>query len=104
MASTQLDHLVRIGHEGFDRRSSSGRLENNRHHQNNQQQLVYYGPQVSTMRMPVIISNSYEIAQYYCSGTDTVREPVIFSDEAMKIHGGFVTMDYGRRYPFHSTN
>jgi hypothetical protein len=44
--------------------------------------LVYQGPQITTVRMPVIISN--EVVQYY--GT-MVKKPVIPSNEAAQYQG-----------------
>ena len=83
--------LTRTGMEGFNMIEDShgwprrsGRLPSTQvhhycphhHHQyQHQQTLIYQGPQITTVRMPVITSN--EVVQYY--GT-MVEEPITASN------------------------
>lgn len=92
----QVDRLTRIGMEGFaliensygwpgrSGRHPSTQVQQNHHHYHHhhhqyqdQQTLVYQGTQITTVRMPVIISN--EVVQYY---GNMVKKPVIPSNEA----------------------
>ncbi|KAJ9154527.1 hypothetical protein P3X46_027850 [Hevea brasiliensis] len=115
MAPSQLDRLARIGREGFalidecygrtnaSDRSGISRIQNNHHsHSQYQQPLVYHGPQISTVRVPVVTSN-YEIAQHYYTGM-AAGEPVITSDEAAENYDAFSIVEHGRRYPFRRAN
>lgn len=57
------------------------------------QQLVYYGPQVVTVRMPAATSN--HTAQFY-GGSEA--EPTITSNQAAEQYGGLMITDpYGAR-------
>ncbi|KAJ6688961.1 hypothetical protein OIU85_005386 [Salix viminalis] len=130
----QEDRLRRIGIESFvlvedshgrlpsiTRRS--GRLPSTQVQQH-QKTFIYHGPQISTVRLPVITSNevaqlygtmvkepviaspyygtmvkepsiaSNEVAQNY-GGLE--KEPVITSDEAANYYGGFVIVEHGRK-------
>ncbi|EEF45580.1 conserved hypothetical protein [Ricinus communis] len=109
--------LTRIGYEGFalidecygggrtGRSAADGRHQyqyssNQGHHQNYQphqlQPCIYHGPQISTVRLPVVVSN--EVAQHYGSAG---KEPAVMtSDEAAEYYGGVVIMEYGRRKHF----
>nr|TKR91581.1 hypothetical protein D5086_0000221920 [Populus alba] len=102
----QVDRLTRIGMEGFaliensygwpgrSGRLPSTQVQQNHHHYHHhhhhhqyqdQQTLVYQGTQITTVRMPVIISN--EVVQYY---GNMVKKPVIPSNEAAQYQGGVV--------------
>ena len=104
----QVDRLTRIGMEGFaliensygwpgrSGRHPSTQVQQNHHHYHHhhhhhqyqdQQTLVYQGTQITTVRMPVIISN--EVVQYY---GNMVKKPVIPSNEAAQYQyqGGVV--------------
>ena len=85
------------------------------HNHHNQQSCVYWGPQVVTVKKPII--NSNEAAQFY-GGMEivdhhhqrnhhnqqscvywgpqavTVRKPVINSNEAAQFYGGMEIVDY----------
>ncbi|KDP27839.1 hypothetical protein JCGZ_18919 [Jatropha curcas] len=106
----QLDRLVKIGDEGFalieecygrnnpTGRSGSGRAlssQGHEYHHHRQQPLVYHGPQISTVRMPVAVSN--EIAQHYGGGSTGKKPVMITSDQAAEYYGGLAIMEYGLR-------
>ncbi|KAF2313833.1 hypothetical protein GH714_018198 [Hevea brasiliensis] len=113
MAPSQLDRLARIGREGFalidecygrtnaSDRSGISRIQNNYHsHSQYQQPLVYHGPQISTVRVPVVTSN-YEIAQHYYTGM-AAGEPVITSDKAAENYDGFSIVEHVTIFAFFS--
>ncbi|KAJ6725502.1 hypothetical protein OIU79_003805 [Salix purpurea] len=122
----QEDRLNRIGIESFvlvedshgrlpsfTRRSGrlpSTQVQQHHHLYQHQKTFIYHGPQISTVRLPVITSNevaqlygtmvkepsiaSNEVAQNY-GGLG--KEPVITSDEAANYYGGFVIVEHGRK-------
>ncbi|KAG5240879.1 hypothetical protein OIU76_014401 [Salix suchowensis] len=122
----QEDQLKRIGIESFvlvedshgrlpsiTRRSGrlpSTQVQQHHHLYQHQRTFIYHGPQISTVRLPVITSNevaqlygtmvkepsiaSNEVAQNY-GGLG--KEPVITSDEAANYYGGFVIVEHGRK-------
>jgi hypothetical protein len=79
------------GWPGRSGRLPSTQVQQNHHHYHHhrqyqdQQTLVCQGTQITTVRMPVIISN--EVVQYY---DNMVKKPVIPSNEAAQYQGGVV--------------